>query len=78
MSAGWIPVKFSNAVFHECPFCYGEATFLKNKEQPDKLMVAHYPKKGVVCPARFEQFCDSVEQGLSWWNDRSKKKGIDK
>lgn len=52
----------------KCPFCGGLAHFSKNKSE--QLIINHYPESGVNCPARFEQFCDSFEQGIKWWNTR--------
>lgn len=66
------------AALDECPFCHaGDTAFLKSKDHKH-LMVVHYPPKGVNCPARFEQACDSQEQGARWWNDRTPKGGEDK
>jgi len=49
-----------------CPFCGGKAEFRTNKSQ--QILIVHYPESGVNCPARFEQYCESFEQGKSWWN----------
>ena len=51
-----------------CPFCFNIAEFYKNRD--GKLFIRHHPPKGVVCPARYEQQCDSYDQGRRWWNDR--------
>ena len=60
----------------ECPFCHSGETFIIKRKLAYHFMLVHLPAKGVVCPARLEQVCDSVEQGQSWWNERSKKEGI--
>lgn len=58
-----------------CPFCLNIAEFYKTKD--GKLHIKHHPPKGVVCPARYDQQCDSYDQGRRWWNDRSRKAGIE-
>jgi hypothetical protein len=52
-----------------CPFCAGEAKFATNKSL--QIMIRHFPESGVCCPARYDQFCDSFEQGKTWWNTRA-------
>lgn len=51
-----------------CPFCGGKAEFRTNKSK--QILIVHYPESGVVCPAIFEQYCESFEQGKTWWNKR--------
>ena len=71
----WTPVKNPTVTLDDCPFCHGgETKFLENPSSPQFLMIVHLPDKGVNCPARYEQVCDSIEQGAAWWNDRSPKK----
>jgi hypothetical protein len=71
---GWTPIKNQTVKLDECPFCHGgETKFLGNPASPHLLMIVHYPDKGVICPARYEQVCDSQEQGAAWWNDRTPK-----
>jgi hypothetical protein len=48
-----------------CPFCKEKAEFVVS--QSGQLMIQHFPVSGVNCPARYEQYCDSFQQGLSWW-----------
>lgn len=54
---------------YDCAFCGGKAEFATNKSE--QLLIRHFPELGVNCPARFEQYCDSFEQGVIWWNKRS-------
>jgi hypothetical protein len=51
-----------------CPFCNGKAEFVTNKSK--QIIIQHHPESGVCCPARYEQYCDSFEQGRKWWNTR--------
>jgi hypothetical protein len=55
-----------------CPFCGGEAKFMRKKgpNETVELSIVHYPESGVVCPARWEAVCDTVEIGAEWWNKR--------
>ena len=78
MSKGWERIKKEEltVALDECPFCHtGETTFLKS-DQHHMLQIIHWPLRGVNCPARMEQYCDSQEQGASWWNDRTPKQDI--
>ena len=63
-----------NIKLDQCPFCHGGEVKLFRKKNCPLPIIAHYPAKGVVCPARFEQFCDTPEIGAAWWNDRTPKK----
>jgi len=54
-----------------CPFCKGKAEFAIGKNEKAPLHIRHFPESGVNCPARFEQYCDTFEQGKKWWNTRS-------
>ena len=72
-ATGWVPLKEGEytAKLDECPFCHGGFTgFLKSKGH-SMLTLVHRPDKGVNCPARYEDYCDSQEQGAKWWNNRS-------
>jgi len=60
-----------------CPFCKGEAFVKSNKGRSD-FTLSHYPDKGVNCPARIAQNCETVEQGTSWWETRADGKDKDK
>lgn len=74
----WTPIKDAPVKLDECPFCHGGQTvFLGNPKMPDMLTISHLPDKGVNCPARYEQRCESFKQGAEWWNDRSPKKPLD-
>ena len=74
-STSWTPVKNPRVTLDECPFCHGgETLFLENPKSPHLVMIVHWPDKGVNCPARMEQVCDSQEQGVAWWNDRTPKR----
>jgi len=53
-----------------CPFCGGTAEFVRKPKNVEELLIVHWPAKGVVCPARYEQYCESEEQGAAWWNQR--------
>lgn len=72
----WTRVNDPVVVLDECPFCHSGDTFFMSSPTPPGLMIVHLPGKGVNCPARFEQVCDSVFQGAQWWNDRSKKEVV--
>ena len=52
-----------------CPFCGGEAVFERDKA--GNLIIKHEPARGVVCPARYYQACDTFEQGATWWSTRA-------
>jgi hypothetical protein len=54
-----------------CPFCGGEAHFVTNPKNPGQLRIVHWPAAGVTCPARYDQVCDTQEQGAAWWNKRA-------
>ena len=54
-----------------CPFCGGKAEFYASKNEKASLHVRHLPESGVNCPARWDQFCESFEQGRRWWNTRA-------
>lgn len=54
-----------------CPFCGGKAEFYVSKNEKAPLHIRHFPESGVNCPARFDQFCESFEQGRRWWNTRA-------
>jgi len=51
-----------------CPFCKGSAVFATNKSH--QIMIQHFPDAGVCCPARYDQYCDSFDQGRFFWNTR--------
>jgi len=52
----------------KCPFCMGECKFITNKS--DQIIIQHFPELGVICPVRYEQICESFDQGRLWWNKR--------
>lgn len=54
-----------------CPFCGGVAEFYKDTS--GNLCIRHLPDKGVICPARYDQFCDTEAMGALWWNTRCEK-----
>ena len=58
-----------SAALLACPFCAGAAAF--HAEKDGKLHLHHYPEPGIICPARFDQYCDSFKQGREWWNIRT-------
>jgi len=62
-------LKSESETLKPCPFCDGKAEFATNKSK--QIMIHHFPELGVCCPARMEQYCDSFDQGRSWWNTRS-------
>ena len=75
-NTGWVPLEKGEQTvkLDECPFCHSGSTgFLKSRGH-QMLMIAHRPAAGVVCPARYEQYCDSQDQGASFWNCRGKDK----
>ena len=61
-------LKAESATLMMCPFCGGTAEFVTNKSK--QIIVQHHPDSGICCPARYEQYCDSFEQGRGWWNGR--------
>ena len=61
--------KKESKTLEVCPFCGGKAEFATNKSL--QIMIRHFPELGVCCPARYEQFCDSFDQGREWWNTRT-------
>jgi len=61
-----------NKRLFRCPFCGGETKFYESKNEKTPLNIKHIPEAGVNCPVRFDQFCESFEQGEKWWNNRSK------
>ena len=58
----------------ECPFCGGECKFATNKSE--QIIIRHFPEIGVICPVRYEQYCESFDQGRLWWNFRLGHGGI--
>jgi len=52
-----------------CPFCSGKAEFSFMNDGV-RLHIHHYPEAGVNCPARFDQYCETFDQGRKWWNTR--------
>ena len=76
---GWSPVsrEQSGIDLAECPFCRGgETTLMTNEKVPHLVRIIHFPDRGVVCPARFDQYADSMAQAAGWWNDRTPKDWI--
>jgi hypothetical protein len=61
--------KVQSESLQPCPFCGGEAKFVTDKSK--HIVLQHFPEAGVCCPARYDQFCDSFEQGKEWWNTRA-------
>ena len=59
-----------SATLKACPFCGGKAEFYVGKNEKAPLHVRHIPDSGVICPARYDQFCESFDQGRSFWNKR--------
>ena len=53
-----------------CPFCGGKAKFDWDEKTAIKLYIYHCPESGVVCPATYEQWCESFDIGRDWWNKR--------
>lgn len=49
-----------------CPFCGGTAEFIFNKS--NQILLQHFPKSGVNCPARCEMFCETFSFGREIWN----------
>ena len=76
-NTSWTKIKDPTVVLADCPFCHGGDTFFMSSPNPPGLQLVHLPDAGVVCPARMEQVCDNIEQGLKWWNDRSKKEAAE-
>lgn len=64
--------KEISAELEPCPFCSGKANFIINKS--GQIILQHQPESGVMCPARYEGYCDTFSQGIRWWNSRPKKK----
>lgn len=62
-------LKKHSDMLHDCPYCSGKAWFATNKS--DQIVLTHFPSSGVICPARYEQICESFEIGISWWNTRN-------
>jgi len=63
-------IKLESSTLNTCPFCGGKAEFHTSKNDKAPLHIHHFPDAGVNCPARFDQYCDSFEQGREWWNKR--------
>ena len=61
-------LKKESETLDSCPFCGGYAEFVTNKSE--QIMIQHHPESGINCPARYEQYCDSFDQGRNWWNNR--------
>lgn len=73
--------EINNALWEEknkrllpCPFCGGKTEFHETKNEKAPLNIRHIPEAGVNCPVRFDQFCESFDQGEKWWNRRSVEK----
>jgi len=49
-----------------CPFCSGKAEFVTNKSE--QIILQHRPELGVICPTRYEAYCDTFDMGRSFWN----------
>jgi len=64
--------KKESLTLSPCPFCGGKAEFHLTPNDKAQLHIRHIPASGVNCPARFDQYCDSFEQGREWWNKREK------
>lgn len=60
-----------SAALQLCPFCKGKAEFYVSKNIMAPLHVRHIPGSGVNCPVRWDQHCESYEQGSAWWNRRA-------
>ena len=63
-------VKAESETLSLCPLCGGNAEFYISKNEKAPLHIRHLPDSGVNCPARYDQFCESFEQGRNWWNGR--------
>ena len=63
-------LKAESETLAPCPFCGGAAEFCVGRNDHAPLQVRHWPESGVNCPARWEQFCETFEQGRAWWNGR--------
>lgn len=57
-----------SATLRSCPFCGGECKFITNRSE--QIIIQHFPDSGVICPVRYEQYCESFDQGRLWWNIR--------
>ena len=62
-------LKLASDELLPCPFCGGTAVFYQDRE--GRLHIQHQPEGGVNCCARYDQYCDDVEQGRRWWNTRA-------
>lgn len=60
----------ANKTLTNCPFCGGKSEFYISKNEKAPLCIRHIPKSGVICPARFDQYCETFENGKTWWNRR--------
>lgn len=58
-----------SATLNACLFCGGKAEFVTNKS--GQIIIQHHPESGIICPARYEQYCDSFDIGREWWNKRA-------
>ena len=54
-----------------CPFCGGTAEFYLSKNANASLCIRHIPKSGIICPALYDQYCETFENGQRWWNQRT-------
>jgi hypothetical protein len=63
-------LEAESATLEACPFCGGKAEFYASKNEKALLCIRHRPESGVVCPALYDQFCETFEMGRSWWNKR--------
>jgi hypothetical protein len=64
-------IKAESATLLLCPFCGGKAEFYVSKNEKAPLCIRHLPESGVNCPVRYDQHCDTFEQGRRWWNGRT-------
>jgi len=62
-------LKKESQTLSQCPFCGGKAEFVTNKSK--QIILQHQPELGVICPARYEAYCDSFDQGREFWNTRN-------
>lgn len=60
-------VKEQSEQLRWCPFCGHDAEFYLSKNEKALLCIRHIPPSGVNCPARYDQFCGTFEQGFKWW-----------
>lgn len=49
-----------------CPFCGEKAEFVTNKS--NQIILQHHPPIGIICPARYEGYCETFDFGLKSWN----------